>query len=275
MSAYETQEWEGFELQESGEWESGEWESGETGEQENEQFLGGLLSSVLGGETESSQMELELTHELLEVTSEEEFEQFLGNLIKRAGKAVGGFVRSPIGKALGGALKGIAKTALPMAAGALGNLVLPGVGGAIGSKLGSMATKLFEVELEGMSEQQAEFEIARRYVRFASAAARNAARAPAGAPPRAVARAALISAARRHAPGLVRGARGAGGRPPRFRPRRGYTGRGSSQVGDYTFSDNGSRPDYDDDGYASDDRGEARHEGRWIRRGRKIVLLGA
>ncbi|GIH06917.1 hypothetical protein Rhe02_49840 [Rhizocola hellebori] len=273
MSAYESQEWEGFEFQESGlgEWESHEWESGEN-EWEQEQFLGGILSSVLGGETESSQMEMELTHELLEVTSEEELEQFLGNLIKRAGKAVGGFIKSPVGKALGGALKGIAKKALPVAAGALGNLVVPGVGGMIGSKLGSMATKLFEVELEGMSEQQAEFEVARRYVRFATAAARNAARAPAGAPPRAVARAALISAARRHAPGLVRGGRPGSGPRPRFRPRR-----GGGSVSDFAYSTNGSGQDWaDDDGFAGDeDGGEARREGRWIRRGRKILIIGA
>ena len=204
MSMLENQEWETFEFEnpELGEWESQEgesqeWESGETGEF-HEQFL---------GETGTHQ-EMELATELLEVASEEELEQFIGKLIRGAAKAVGGVIRSPVGKFLGGALKSIAKTALPMAAGALGNLVLPGVGGAIGSKLGSMATNLFEVELEGLNEQEAELEVARRYVRFANAAARNAARAPWDAPPRTVTRAALTSAAQRHAPGLVRGGRG-------------------------------------------------------------------
>jgi len=39
--------------------------------------------------------------ELLEISSEEELEQFLGGLIKK----VGGFVRGPVGQALGGVLK--------------------------------------------------------------------------------------------------------------------------------------------------------------------------
>jgi uncharacterized protein (DUF697 family) len=279
MNAFESQEWEGYEMNETpevGEWETGEWETGEFGNQE--QFLGGLLGSVLGGgEMESSQSETELAHELLEISSEEELEQFLGNLFKGAAKAVGGFIRSPVGKALGGALKSVAKTALPVAAGALGNFIVPGVGGAIGSKLGSMASKLFEVELEGMNEAEAELEVARRYVRFATAAARNAARAPSGAPPRAVARAALISAARRHAPGLVRGSRGAG-QPPRFRPRRSPAYRGTSYVRDVVsggdwFDDDAAAPGpvISTNGGAS---GHDHAEGRWIRRGRKILLLG-
>lgn len=264
MNALESQEWESFETGETsmGEWGS-EWET--VGEFENfEQGWGEL-------ESEQEMQELALASELLEISSEEELEQFLGKLIKGAAKAVGGFVKSPVGKALGGVLKNVAKTALPMAAGALGNLVLPGVGGAIGSKLGSMATKLFEVELEGMNEQEAEFEIARRYVRFATAAARNAARAPGGAPPRAVARAAAYSAARRHAPGLLRGGSGGGprrgpSRPPRFRPRRGaYAGYGA--VDEPSGSDWG-------DGDGGDDDGDRPRSGRWLRRGQKIVLLG-
>jgi YD repeat-containing protein len=142
MTTFETQEWENLETMETpGEWESQEW--GETGEYEGEQFLGGLLGSVLGGlggggELELTEMqETELATELLGLSSEEELEQFLGKLIRGAAKAVGKAVRSPVGRALGGALKNVAKTALPMAAGALGNLVLPGVGGAIGSRLGT------------------------------------------------------------------------------------------------------------------------------------------
>src|SRR5262245_11837930 len=70
------------------------------------------------GETQ----EMALAAELLELTNEQELNQFIGDLIKKAGKAVGGIVKSPIGQALGGVLKQAAKTALPMAGAALGNM---------------------------------------------------------------------------------------------------------------------------------------------------------
>ena len=54
-----------------------------------------------------------------------------------------------------------------------------------------------------MGEAEAECEAARRYVRFARGAYVNAARAPRNAPPRAAARAAGITAARRYAPSLL------------------------------------------------------------------------
>jgi len=294
MSTFETQEWENLESMEiPGEWESQEW--GETGEYESQeqQFLGGLLGSVLGGELELNEMqETELATELLEISSEEELEQFLGKLIRGAAKAVGGIVLSPVGRARGGALKSVAKTALPMAAGALGNLVLPGVGGVVGSKLGSMASKLFEVELEAMGEQEAEFEVARRYVRFATAAARNAARAPSNAPPRAVVRAAVVSAARRHAPGLVRGTRSGQGRGrPGRGPRPGSYGfpsgagngmgggpgngmGGGTAGGEPLGFDDDAGPDTGTKGNGSGETGGRAPAGRWIRRGRKIVILG-
>src|SRR5579871_6330860 len=113
----------GAELTEFGEFESGEFEGGEfegefegEGESEGEQFLGDVLGSVLGGEMESplsESEEIELASELLELGSEQELEQFLGNLFKGVSRAVGGFIKSPIGKALGGVLKNVAKKALP------------------------------------------------------------------------------------------------------------------------------------------------------------------
>jgi hypothetical protein len=189
---------------------------------------------------------MELAAELLEITNEAELEQFLGNLIKGAAKAVGGFVKSPIGQALGGVLKNVAKTALPAVGGALGSFVAPGIGTALGSKLGSMASNLFEVELESMDREQAEFEAARRVVRFSAAAAGNAAVAPPNAPSQQVVQNAVTAAARRHAPGLARGTVQVGAGIPSD----GWTGQ------DYTLG--AGRP----------------RTGRWVRRGRKIVLYG-
>ena len=78
------------------------------------------------------------------------------------------------------------------------------VGGAIGGKLGSLATNLFELELEGLSNEDKEFELSKAYVRFATDAVRRAAFSPAlRTNPRQVVRNAVIAAARRNAPGLL------------------------------------------------------------------------
>lgn len=150
--------------------------------------------------------EMELAAELLGLQSEEELEEFLGKLIKKAGGAIKKFAKSGVGKALGGVLKTVASKALPIAGAALGNLVLPGVGGMIGSKLASAGGKLFGLELEGMSPQDQEFEIARRFVRLSGEAARQAAQMPLAGSPVNLAKDAVLAAAQIHAPGLAGGA---------------------------------------------------------------------
>lgn len=295
MSIFETS----YEYQ-PGEWESGSAELlGESYEAESEEFLGGLLGSVLGGEMESpinETMEMELAAELLEITNEAELEEFLGKMFKTVARGVGNFAKSGVGKALGGVLKTVAKTALPMVGGALGSMVAPGIGTALGSKLGSMAGGLFELELEGLNEQEAEMEVARSYVRLASSATRNALRAPRNAPPRAVAKAAVVTAARRHAPGLLRGTpyqAPRGGRPPAGRRPGSGAGRSSARrgprpvpyggyaAGGYDTYTTPAPPLDAGDGYdtgwdvdASGERAYRTQSGRWIRRGRKIVILG-
>jgi uncharacterized protein (DUF697 family) len=174
--------------------------------------------------------EMDLATEVLSVTNEAELDQFLGGLIKRVGRGVGKFVRGPVGRALGGALKRVGKVALPIAGKAVGGFFGGPAGAAIGGKLGSLATRLFEVDLEGMNYEDQEFEVARRFVRLAGAAAQNAASAPPTQNPQAAARNAVAAAARRHAPGMFR--------------------RGSA-----VFPAGGRRT------------------GRWMRRGRKIILM--
>src|SRR5262249_27179855 len=107
--------------------------------------------------------EMQLASELLEIGSEAELEQFLGKLISGVGRV---FKRSPIGRALGGALKSVARGALPAAGAALGSVV-PGVGTAIGGTLASTAGRALGLELEGLSPEDREFEVARRFVRLA------------------------------------------------------------------------------------------------------------
>jgi hypothetical protein len=130
--------------------------------------------------------ELELALELLSVASEEELEQFLGGLLKKAWsgiKTVGSAVAKAAGP-LGGVLKGIAKQALPFVGGALGSMIpIPGVGTMIGRAAGSALASALEMEAAGLDPEQAELEMARRFV------------------PRAV-HAALQAALRQHVPAL-------------------------------------------------------------------------
>jgi hypothetical protein len=146
--------------------------------------------------------EMELASAMLDITHEAELDRFVGGLLKRAGRAVGTFVRSPTGQALGGLLKGAAKQVLPTLGSALGGYV----GGATGAQLGSQAaaaSQLFGVELEGLSPEDQEFEVARRYVRFAGEAVKHAALAPTRQDPRRAAQDAAVAAAETHAPGLL------------------------------------------------------------------------
>ncbi len=182
--------------------------------------------------------EMELAAELLTVSNEAELDQFIGKIFRKAARAVGGFIKSPVGRALGGALRGVAKQALPMLGSAVGNVLLPGVGGAIGGKLAGAAGNLLGLELEGLSHEDQEFEVAKQIVRLAGTAAGNAAQAAPTAPPQAVAQSALTAAAQQHAPGLLGG----------------------------TATSAAARPKH---------KCVHKNSGQWIRRGKAIIILGA
>ena len=129
----------------------------------------------------SEEEELQLAMELLEVSSEEELEQFLGNVFKsvwKGARKVGSGI-AKVTKPLGGALKAVARTALPFVGGALGSMIpIPGVGTALGSALGRATSNALELEMESVAESggaaDRELELARRFVRIAGQAARLA-----------------------------------------------------------------------------------------------------
>ena len=171
--------------------------------------------------------EMELAAELLGVADDEELEEFLGKLAGKAWRGLKKAARSPVGRALTGQLRGLARKALPIAGKAVGGYFGGPVGASIGGRLASGAGRYFGLELEGLSPEDQEFEVARSFVRMAGDAAREAANAPSSVPPAAAASSAIRAAARKHAPGLVVSA--------------------------------GSRP--------------TTTSGRWVRRGRSIVLL--
>jgi hypothetical protein len=146
--------------------------------------------------------EMELAAELLEVRDEAELEQFLGDLIKKAGNAIGKVVKSPIGQAIGGVLKAAAKKALPIAGAALGGMVGGPLGAQLGGGLANMAGSALGLELEGLTSEDREFEAAKQFVRFAGDTVKNAVAQP-QANPVAAASTGAQQAAQVHAPGLL------------------------------------------------------------------------
>jgi hypothetical protein len=234
---FEGGEFEGGELEGYGEFEGGEFEGGEFegGEFEGELAEAGEHEEFAELESPLTEMqEMELASELLEVTSEQDLEQFLGDVFRAAGQAVGNFVRSDTGRALGGilsdSLRSVAKQALPVVGRALGDAA--GGAGDLGERAGSAAGTLLGLELEGLSAEDREFETARQLVRFVGSAAGLASAAPRQMPPDRAAHMAARRAARVYVPGLLPRLQG---RSTRLWPR----------------------------------------GGRWVRRGRTIVLYGA
>lgn len=277
------------------EYEGNSYYSGEYEESAANEWEYGYETEPEMGEVE----EMEWAAELLEVTDEQELDQFLGKLIRKAGKAIGGFVKGPVGQQLGGLLKGVVKRALPTVAGTLGNLVVPGLGGIVGGKLGSLAAgalgagELFGMELEGLSHEDQEFEAARRIVRFANAAAQKAAAIHPGTPAVQAARKALMTAARQHAPGLVKALSGAAPgvahAAAQYAPAIAHAARqiapGLVNAAEDALGGLFNEMEENERGYAhgggayggSEQGGGAygrRNSGRWIRRGNKIILLG-
>jgi hypothetical protein len=175
--------------------------SGETEAFEAEQFEW-HGENEWGGETEvfSEAEVMELAGELLEVSNENELDHFLGNLIRRAGSALGQVVRSPVGQAVGGLLKGAAKYALPMAGTALGGIVGGPLGARIGGGLAGAASDALGLEAEA---EDREFEGAKSFVKLAGDTLKSTLAGEPGRNPLELAKAALTQAAQKHAPALL------------------------------------------------------------------------
>lgn len=197
------------------------------------------FESAFESETEAESEEIALAAELLEAANQNELDQFLGTLIGRAASAARGFASSATGKALGGVLKTAAKQVLPQAGQIIGNAVLPGAGGMLGQKAGQWLGGQFEGE--GLSAEDRDLEVARAIVRVGQQATRSAVAAGPSAPPVPTAVNALVSAANRNLPALIPAIRAAAGGP----------------------------------GSGAPTSVRAGSSGRWVRRGRRIVVFGA
>lgn len=160
---------------------------------------------------EDEAWEMEMASELLAVRDEAELEQFLGNLIKGAAKGLSSLAKKAAPVLLP-ALKSVAKQALPFVGGALGGLAGGPVGAQLGSQLASTAGDMFGLELEGLSYEDQEFEVAKQFVRFANDAVNMLGEtARHHAEPKRTAHAAVKASAQKHAPGLASSPRPQGG----------------------------------------------------------------
>jgi hypothetical protein len=179
-------------------------------------------SQANGAASELSEaQELELAAELLEVSSEEELENWLATVASQAGRALTSAQRAA-GKAYTANAPAVDRTirvvgtvgppvtaALLIRAGVPPDLAMLRARqmasqiGFAGDWLKRSMPQWSKLELEGLSSEDRELEYARRYTRFAHRALRNAWQAPRGMRPARAAWLAVRHAARRDLPGLV------------------------------------------------------------------------
>jgi hypothetical protein len=112
----------------------------------------------------------ELAAALLDVVNESELEAFVSGLVA---EAAGRRIPADTGRALVGSLRRTAERTLPALSVALGDERAPAAPDAARA-----AARMFGVETEGMSAEDRDFEIARRFVGFAPAEAMRAAARP-------------------------------------------------------------------------------------------------
>jgi hypothetical protein len=171
---------------------------------ELETFAGDRITSPdAGNEIFGETSEMDLAAELLAVRDEQELEELLGELIRTVARRIDWAIPPPVAQAIRDILKGMLKNMVPRAASAAATLAGGPLGAGIGSGLASLAGETLGLELEGLSREDQEFTAAKRFVRFAGEAVNDAA-SMRNHDPVATARAAVIGAARRLAPGLTR-----------------------------------------------------------------------
>jgi hypothetical protein len=114
----------------------------------------------------------ELAAGLLDVVNESELEEFVGGLVAETARNAGRRIPPASAQALVTSLAKTAEQTLPALTVALGDDRGPAA-----PMAAQAAARIFGFEPEGMSAEDRDFEIARRFVRLAQAAAVRAARA--------------------------------------------------------------------------------------------------
>ena len=169
---------------------------------EDEGVFGETGGGPIGAELTEVQ-ELELAGEVLEVGSEAELEEFLGDLWNRTKSAAGQVYNSAAVQRALPTVKAVGAKVLPVAAGKLADLAWKGSGDFVKAGAGALIDQWLKEELEGLSAEDRELALARRYIRFAHDALLRAAQMPERVPPPVAGQVAVSDAARTHIPGVV------------------------------------------------------------------------
>ena len=154
--------------------------------------------------------EMQAAAQLLEITNEVALDHFIGRLLQHSARTAGSVLPVPMLQPLAHSLKRALKRILPIVGDTSRGVLLRSGGSGAARRLA--AANSFGLELEGLSPEDQEFELARRFVRLTRAAGRRAPRFARRLPPRTAVRRTLVTAARRHAPGLLRRRRRRGAR---------------------------------------------------------------
>lgn len=142
---------------------------------------------------------------LLSVTNETELDRFLDRLMDRTAQAAGIRIRKSVAQELKDILRISVVNAMPQASRVPALRTVSGEQAAEnGAKFVQVASRFFGLELEGLSPEDQELEIAKSFVRFAYEAAKIAAAAPPQWPAQTAAKIAAMKAAKELAPGLLR-----------------------------------------------------------------------
>jgi len=161
---------------------------------EGDQAPAGLRRDRFLGEIQ----EIELATELMELRDEVDLHRFVGGLVRGTARAMGRGRGFPAAEAIQRLLISMLRQAIPRQRSSAATIIAP----TLGDRLVNIQDHSLGLELEGLSEEDRQFETARQIVRFASDAAEGAL-TPSVMDPAVAARAAALAAARRHAPGLV------------------------------------------------------------------------
>ncbi|WP_338761511.1 hypothetical protein [Massilia sp. METH4] len=132
--------------------------------------------------------EMDFAARLLEAADADELKPVLADIVAAAGDGRQPALRTPMLRVLEHAAR----------------MVFPIDASRAPADLKRKAAAVFGLELEGLSPEDKEFEVARRFVRLAADAARQAMSRAGGQPAGAAVQRALRQAARRNAPGLLR-----------------------------------------------------------------------
>ena len=195
------------------------------------------------GNSLSEEEEAEFAFELLEVSNDQEMDEFFKKFFRKIKRGINKIAPGAL-NAIGKGLKKVAKTALPIAGGLAGSFFGGPLGKSLGTKAGSMISNLFEIEMEGLSPEDQEFEVAKRVVRFGDAATRNTLKLAQRMPLDQATQIGFKQAAASHAPGMLKQI------PVRDHRTRAGVKPSHGRGGPITAS------------------------GRWVRKGNRIILLG-